>query len=121
VPETEPYLNRCRVSIAPLRYGAGMKGKIGEAMMNGIPVVTTTIGAEGIGLENDVNALIVDSAEDFAEQVVRLYNDQGLWNSIVGNAKRHIDENYSTHVVSEKIAGLLGLEAKSAETMDACS
>ena len=48
VPETEPYLASHRVSVAPLRFGAGMKGKVGEALAAGLPVVTTTIGAEGM-------------------------------------------------------------------------
>ena len=103
VPETRPYLDAARISIAPLRYGAGMKGKIGEAMQTGIPVVTTTIGAEGMGLEHDRDALITDSAEEFAEQIVRLYDDRDLWMRLVENAKRRIDERYSTRVVTEML------------------
>ena len=48
VPETEPYLASHRLSVAPLRFGAGMKGKVGEALAAGLPVVTTSIGAEGM-------------------------------------------------------------------------
>lgn len=114
VPETEPFLDAARVSIAPLRYGAGMKGKIGEAMMHGIPVVTTHTGAEGIGLEHGVHALIADAAEDFANEVVRLYTDRELWDSVVVNAKKRIDDNFSTRVVTERLADLLGVEKPAA-------
>lgn len=78
VPDTAPYLEKSRVSIAPLRYGAGMKGKIGEAMSHGLPVVTTSVGVEGFGLTPGENILVGDSATEFAEHVVRLLQDQAL-------------------------------------------
>jgi GT2 family glycosyltransferase/glycosyltransferase involved in cell wall biosynthesis len=108
VERTEPYLDACRVSIAPLRYGAGMKGKIGEAMQTGIPVVMTSIGAEGMDLEHGVHALIADTAEEFADEVVRLYTDRALWESIAANAKKQIDDNWSTRAVREELKGMFG-------------
>ena len=53
-----PYLNSALVSVIPLRFGSGMKGKIGEAMAYGLPSVTTSIGAEGMGLVDGVDALL---------------------------------------------------------------
>lgn len=50
VPEVEPYLQQARVSVAPVRYGAGVKGKIGQSLAAGLPVITTPIGSEGMGL-----------------------------------------------------------------------
>ena len=61
VPDLEPYFRSSRVFVAPLRYGSGMKGKIGQSMSYGLPVVTTSIGAEGIMLQDDETALIADS------------------------------------------------------------
>jgi glycosyltransferase involved in cell wall biosynthesis len=79
VPDLSSYLNDCRVFVAPLRYGAGMKGKIGQSMSFGLPVVTTSIGAEGMNLMHGENALIADSPAEFASAVVRLYTDDALW------------------------------------------
>ncbi|HQV34495.1 MAG TPA: glycosyltransferase, partial [Calditrichia bacterium] len=56
VESLDEYLTGARVSVSPLRYGAGMKGKIGEALSWGLPVVSTTIGAEGMGLKDETHA-----------------------------------------------------------------
>jgi glycosyltransferase involved in cell wall biosynthesis len=124
VKDVEPYFENCRVFVAPLRYGAGMKGKIGQSMAYGLPVVTTTIGAEGIGLKNEINALISDAPEEFADSVIRLYSDEELWKGISLNAVDHIERNYSKEAVSRKIAGLFA-SLKSArnikaETLSVC-
>ncbi len=108
VPKTEPYLKKARVSIAPLRYGAGMKGKIGEAMSHGLPVVTTSIGAEGMGLAHGETAMIADTPESFAECVVRLCYDDGLWRRIAASSKEFIGENFSFRKVGEQLAHMLG-------------
>ncbi len=107
VPSTEPYLQKARVSIAPLRYGAGMKGKIGEAMANGLPVVTTSVGAEGIGLVHAETALIADTPEEFAQHVVKLYSDDGMWRTISENARLFIKHNYSPQVVSTALRDMM--------------
>lgn len=79
VEDHRALLRQCRVGIVPLRYGAGMKGKIGEYMGCGLPCVTTSIGAEGMGLTDGHDALVADSAQDFAKRVVALYSDSALW------------------------------------------
>lgn len=89
----ELYKN-CRISVAPLRYGAGIKGKIIEAIANGIPVVTTTCGAEGIA--NNGNFIIVDDdREKFAQNILKLYEDEKLINSNIDKGFKFIEENYS--------------------------
>lgn len=95
VPETRPYLDAARVSIAPLRYGAGVKGKVGEALMHGLPVVTTTIGAEGMHLGNGEHVLIAEPGEDFARAVIRLYGDAELWRRIAETGRSLIRERHS--------------------------
>jgi glycosyltransferase involved in cell wall biosynthesis len=72
VPDTGPYLDRAAVSIAPLRYGGGMKGKVCEALASGVPVVTTSVGTQGIPLVSGISACIVDSPREFADAVVSI-------------------------------------------------
>jgi glycosyltransferase involved in cell wall biosynthesis len=85
VEELSPLLAKMRVSVAPLRYGAGIKGKIGSAMVVGLPVVATPPAAEGMSLRDGENILVADGAEQFADSVVRLYQDEALWNHITHN------------------------------------
>ena len=103
VPDVMPYFQDCRVFISPLRFGAGMKGKIGQSMGYGLPVVTTTIGAEGIGLVHEKNALIADDPGDFAEAIVTLYTDELLWKKLSQESIALIEQNYSKEIIREKL------------------
>lgn len=107
VPHTRPYLDAARVSVAPLRYGAGMKGKVGEALAAGLPVVTTPIGAEGMGLEDGVHALIADTAAELAASVVRLHTDIELWTRLSESGRREIDHRYGVDATRSHLAKLL--------------
>ncbi len=73
VPDAGPLFRGSRVLVAPMRYGAGAKGKVGEALAHGLPVVTTGIGAEGMGFTAGRELLVADSPQDFAAAVVRVY------------------------------------------------
>ena len=65
----------CRIVVVPLRYGAGVKGKVLEALYNGVPVVTTSVGAEGINGIDKI-AMIQDTEEGFANTILNLYEDK---------------------------------------------
>ncbi|MBR0667183.1 glycosyltransferase [Roseomonas hellenica] len=82
VENISPVLHSARVMVVPLRYGAGVKGKILTAMAHGLPVVTTSIGAEGIGLVDGKEVLIADDPAGFARAVERLYSDPDLWDRL---------------------------------------
>ena len=99
VPDVDPLFARARVFVAPIRFGAGIKGKIGEALAYAIPLVTTTVGAEGMSLRDGEEALIADTAEGFADAVVRLYRDEGLWRRLASNAHAHVERHFSPRVV----------------------
>jgi len=73
VEDLHPLLDKMRVSVAPLRYGAGIKGKVGSAMAVGLPVVATPLAAEGMSLTDGENILVADGAEAFADTIVKLY------------------------------------------------
>lgn len=107
VPDVAPFFETARVFIAPLRYGAGMKGKIGQALSFGLPTVTTEIGAEGMNLTHEKEILLAGDARKFAEEVVRLYQSEELWQHLSDNGYRFIEQNFAPPVVEGKIRGSL--------------
>jgi len=118
VQETMPYLHQSTVSVAPLRYGAGMKGKIGEAMAHGVPVVTTSVGAQGMPLINRKNIMIADTPHDFAASILELLLDNQLYETLRNNAVRVIQENYTHERVARTMGGVLErINAKPARRM----
>ena len=103
VPDTKPFLTNAYISIAPLRYGGGTKGKVSEAMSYGLPVVTTSIGAEGFGLQPGQDLLIGDTAESFAAQVRALLADSDLYERIARRGYQFIEQHYSVPVVEQRL------------------
>jgi glycosyltransferase involved in cell wall biosynthesis len=107
VPTVSPYLSKSYISIAPLRYGSGMKGKIGEAMAHGRPVVTTSVGAQGMGLMDGTNVLIADTPEDFAKGVIQLIQDEKLYGRIQMHAVDHVKNHYTRDQVGRHLAEMM--------------
>jgi len=107
VPDVRPYFEKARVFVSPLRYGAGLKGKIGQSMAYGLPIVTTTIGAEGFDLIDGHNVLIADEEEGFADKVIQLYQDRSLWETFSLNSRKLIEKNYTPEVIKQKLKVLL--------------
>ncbi len=83
----ESFFRNSVLMVAPLRFGAGVKGKIGQALEYFLPVVTTDIGSEGMFLTHGENVLVANTAKDFAAEILKLYHDEALWNHISQNAK----------------------------------
>lgn len=103
LPDVDEVFYNCRVFVAPLRFGSGMKGKIGQALSYGVPVVTTPIGAEGMELEHGHQAMIAKGAQEFADAVINLYQDADLWQRLSDNGYEHVRRNFTPEVVEEKI------------------
>jgi glycosyltransferase involved in cell wall biosynthesis len=101
------YFNNIRVFVAPLRYGAGVNGKIVTSMTYGVPVVTTTIGNEGLNLVDGYHCMIADTPGEFAAKIVRLYEDEELWKSLSRNSIEFIKDNFSKSKAKEYILGAL--------------
>lgn len=93
VADLAPLHAQALVSVAPLRFGAGVKGKVNQAMSHGLPVVLTTIAAEGMHLRDGVDALVVDDASDFARAILNLAGSQDIWEALsdagVDNVRRY--------------------------------
>ena len=105
VPDLRPWLEGCRVSVAPLRYGAGVKGKINQAMAHGLPVVATSPAVEGMHLGDGVDVLVAESPEGFAQAVLRIDADAALWERIathaLDNVATHFSLDAARHAVRE--------------------
>lgn len=95
VPDLQPWLDGCRVSIAPLRYGAGVKGKVNQAMAHGLPVVATTPAVEGMHLVDGLDVLVADAVDAFADAVLCLHGDEVLWNRIASNGRDNVARHFS--------------------------
>ncbi|MGB3512047.1 MAG: tetratricopeptide repeat protein [Microcoleaceae cyanobacterium] len=107
VPDVSEYFHNCKLSVAPLRYGAGIKGKILTSFSYGLPVVATSIAAEGMGITDNYDVLIGDNPEHFAQQITNLYLDNKLWSDISRNSLNTISSRYSMEAVTNKFDELL--------------
>jgi glycosyltransferase involved in cell wall biosynthesis len=95
LPSVQDELAGRRISIAPLRFGAGLKGKVGESIAAGVPVVATAIAAEGFE-RPERGMLIADSAAEFAEAIVRLGRDDALWERLSAGGRELVSETLGT-------------------------
>jgi len=95
VPDLQPLLDAARVSIAPLRYGAGVKGKVNQAMAHGLPVVATTCAVEGMHLRDGEDVLVADDASEFADAVLRLLDDEASWSRLAVNGRANVAAHFS--------------------------
>lgn len=95
VPVVTPYMDQVRVAVAPLRFGAGVKGKVNLSMAHGQPVVATTCAVEGMHLRDGEDVLVADEAGAFADAVVRVYQDATLWQQLSDAGRRNVAEHFS--------------------------
>lgn len=107
VEKLDPILNDMRVMVAPLRYGAGVKGKIVSAMSSGLPVVATTLAAEGMGLTDKENILIANNAESFAKRVLELYKNEKLWNYINKNSLNFVEHAWGAEISYKNLSKII--------------
>ncbi len=107
VPHVERHFREARVFVSPLRFGAGMKGKNVQAMAFGLPLVTTTVGAEGMDLVEGEHALIRDGAEAFAEAVVGLYREPELWRRLSTQSQALVRERWGPDAMRERLDALV--------------
>lgn len=95
VPDIDPYMAGCRIAVAPLRFGAGVKGKVNLSMAHGQPVVATPVAVEGMHLQDGRDVLVAATAEAFAGQVLRLYRDQALWERLALHGQENVRRHFS--------------------------
>ncbi|MGA9332719.1 MAG: glycosyltransferase [Rudaea sp.] len=112
VEDIAPFMDASRLALAPLRYGAGVKGKINMAMSYGLPVVATSCAVEGMHVRTQIEShepdvLVADSADDFAAAIVRAYNDAALWKTLSENGLKNVREHFSFDAAREALLRIL--------------
>ncbi|GGY14497.1 glycosyl transferase family protein [Rhodanobacter panaciterrae] len=108
VPDLATWLESCLASLAPLRFGAGVKGKINMAMSYGVPVVATSIAVEGMQLNDEIDVLVAEDAAAFVTAVVRLHDDIRLWETLSVNGMANVREHFSTDAAAAVLQRTLG-------------
>ena len=109
VEDLAPWYARARMSVSPLRYGAGVKGKIVGSLEAGVPVVTTTIGNEGLGLQHGIEAIIGDTDDELSTSIVRLFKDDALLDALNLAGSAVIHERFSEEGARDHLLDALGM------------
>jgi GT2 family glycosyltransferase/uroporphyrinogen-III synthase len=107
VENLTPLLDKMRISVAPLLYGAGIKGKIGAAMALGLPVVATSLAAEGMSLTDGENILLANGPEGLADTISKVYQDEILWNLISKNGLAFAEQAWGAEAAWGKLSEIL--------------
>jgi GT2 family glycosyltransferase/glycosyltransferase involved in cell wall biosynthesis len=108
--DARPFFDGVRLSIAPLRFGAGVKGKINQSMAFGVPVVATSLAIEGMELTPREEILVADTPEDFARALIELYESEELWRRLSENGIRKTRAVYSPEVARKQLEFLFSDE-----------
>lgn len=108
VADLAPLLDQSLLSVAPLRFGAGVKGKVNQAMSHGLPVVLTTIAAEGMHLTHEINAMIADDADGLAKAILDICADPALWARLSDNGLDNIRRHFSVEHARAALRNALG-------------
>ncbi|TKS54714.1 glycosyltransferase [Luteimonas yindakuii] len=95
VADIAPWMDGCRVAVAPLRFGAGVKGKINLSMAHGQPVVATPVAAEGMHLHDGLDVLLADDADAFAHAVLRAHEDAVVWSRLSAGGRANVERHFS--------------------------
>lgn len=109
VEDIAPYMDGCRVSVAPLRYGAGVKGKVNMAMSYGLPVVATTAAVEGMHVEPGEDVLVATDAAAFADAVIHAYGDAALWARLSERGLDNVRRHFSFDAAREALRRILSV------------
>lgn len=107
LPEVDSALDGARVMLAPLTWGAGLKGKVTQALAAGLPVVTTSIGAEGLDATDGDQLLVAEDDDELAERVIRVLTDDELWKSLSAAGKELAENLCSPRVMLQTLDEIL--------------
>ena len=103
VDDIRPYFHRATAAICPVRDGGGTRIKVLDALAQGRPLVSTSIGCEGIDVVPDRDVLVADSASDFVRQLGRLFTDAALRRQLAANGRKVTEERYSWDALAAQL------------------
>jgi len=107
VEHLEDFFGSVRASVAPLRYGAGAKGKVAASLAAGTPCISTSIGAEGMGLNSGVNIWVADQPEAFAEAIVQMLGNEQRWTELRQGGLAYAEDQTSRAVVRQCLSDMV--------------
>lgn len=106
-PDLGQHYESCRIFVNPIRYAAGIALKTVEAMAHGIPVVTSDVGARGLGIRDGDEALVADSDDEFANAVIHLYQDEQLWYGLQEGALALVERRFHPKRLEAELVRIL--------------
>ena len=107
VDDLAPWYQQCALALAPLRYGAGVKGKVNQALSYGLPVVGTSMAFEGMAVKHRSEVMIAKDAAAFAECINEVLSDDELWATLSTRGQASLAQAFSVDVARMQLAGLL--------------
>jgi glycosyltransferase involved in cell wall biosynthesis len=111
VPDLTPYMQQASLMVVPVRAGSGMRVRILEALAQAMPIVTTTVGLEGIDAQPGEDVLVSDTPEDFGAAVIQLMRDADLQAKLAQNGRRLAEDSYDWRVVLRKLDQVINTTA----------
>jgi glycosyltransferase involved in cell wall biosynthesis len=106
VPDVREYVRKAKIFVCPIRDGGGTRLKILDALAQGIPVISTRIGCEGLRLKDGENVLLAETPGEFLNQIMLLLSDKGLCDELSRNGRKFIEENYLFETLGKKLSNL---------------
>jgi glycosyltransferase involved in cell wall biosynthesis len=95
VEDLEPYFQKCRAFISPLRFGSGIKVKVMNAMYRGIPTITTSVGSEGLAIKTSHHLMVNDDMESYVKSVATVLTDKDKWEELSTASRQLANEKYT--------------------------
>ena len=121
VEDLDALLGTMSLSVVPLRFGAGMKGKVGSALRCGLPVVSTSIGCEGMCLSAGEGAIIADDSDSFSDAVIKALGSHSLWTELSERGKAACEKLWGKQAAIDRfkhILSTLGLPTDNVRSLD---
>jgi len=119
VEDLTPYYESCKLAIAPLRYGAGVKGKVNQALSYGLPVVGSPDAFEGMGLTHEREVMVAETPQGFADSIAKVCDNHGLWQALSEKGGASLAGRFTPEVAEEALRTALApwLDERDLETV----
>ncbi len=107
VPDVGPWFDSLRLTVAPLRFGAGAKGKVATSLAAGVPCVVSSVASEGMSLTGEPGIAVADAPDAFAQAVVAIYTDADRWERLSRSGRDYVAQKLSPAAWQERLDATL--------------